>query len=75
MSAHDPLTCEVCHAEGTTAEVQALLDEIGRLREAFADLYEEALDMRSYVPDYFAEKWKHDEALERAKSALAVNPA
>jgi hypothetical protein len=47
-------------------------DEVDRLRAALVDLLEEARDMRSYVPEYFAKKWKHDEALERA--AMAIGP-
>jgi hypothetical protein len=34
--------------------------------EDFDDLLDVAKDMRPYVPDYFAEKWKHDEQINRA---------
>jgi hypothetical protein len=40
------------------------------LRAAFVELLEVAEDMRSYVPDYFAEKWKHDEGLAVARAAF-----
>jgi hypothetical protein len=52
------------------AELQAVTMERDMLRAALAELLEDARDMRSYVPDYFAEKWRHDEALERAARAL-----
>jgi hypothetical protein len=41
--------------------------------EAFRDLLDEAKDMRAYVPEQFAKKWKHDEALERAQAWLDAN--
>lgn len=28
MTVHDPLTCELCHADGTAAEVRALREAI-----------------------------------------------
>ena len=34
----------------------------------FARLLEVANDMRPYVADFFAKKWEHDEALERARA-------
>lgn len=55
-----------------TTEPDSLVAENERLREAFAALLEEARDMRSYVPDYFAKKWHHDEALEAAQTALGI---
>jgi hypothetical protein len=39
---------------------------------AFQDLLEQAEDMRPYVPDYFAKKWHHDEALDRARAVLTA---
>jgi hypothetical protein len=51
--------------------VAAMRAENERLRTEFVELLDEAKDMRSYVPDYFAKKWKHDEALERAIAVAA----
>ena len=45
-----------------------------RLREALTDALEGMLDMRPYVPDYFAEKWDHDGYIERARAALEWRP-
>lgn len=44
--------------------------EAARLRAELAAALELAEDMRAYVPDYFAEKWKHDEGMERLRSAV-----
>lgn len=41
------------------------------LQEAFDDLLEVATDMRPYVPDYFAQKWHHDDDLEKARAFRA----
>lgn len=56
--------------ENVNAAYRMEREENERLHAALRDLYEDAQDMRSYVPDYFAKKWKHDEALARAATAL-----
>lgn len=35
---HDPLTCEICHAEGTGAEIAALKAEADRWHQAWVSL-------------------------------------
>jgi hypothetical protein len=57
--------------------MKALWVEVERLQaldvvsaEKYRQLFEAAEDMRSYVPDYFAEKWGHDEALRAARKVL-----
>lgn len=37
---------------------------------ALADAVEGMVDMIGYVPDYFRQKWRHDEYLDRARAAL-----
>lgn len=39
---HDPLTCELCHAEGTVAEVEALTAERDRYRAQASDVADAA---------------------------------
>ena len=51
-------------------ECARLTLERDRYRDALADLPEGAEDMRTYVDRYFAEKWKHDDYLARARAAL-----
>jgi hypothetical protein len=51
-------------------EAQRFRLERDGYRKALQDLLCEAEDMRAYVPDYFAKKWHHDEALERAREVL-----
>src|SRR5207253_2503648 len=50
-----------------SGRIDELATEVERLREAFADLLEAAQDMRDYVPEQFAKKWHHDEALDCAR--------
>lgn len=47
------------------ARIESLTTELRLLLEA-------AEDMRPYVPDYFAKKWEHDEALARAREVLST---
>ena len=51
-------------------EAQQLQAEVERLRAALSDAVDEMKDMVAYVPDYFREKWKLDEAIERARVAI-----
>lgn len=44
---------------------------IPTLQESLADAIEGMEDMIAYVPDYFREKWGHDDYIARAKAALA----
>jgi hypothetical protein len=53
------------------ASRQAWAEEAARLREVLADALDEMRDMVPYVPEYFREKWRHDEAVDRAATALA----
>lgn len=41
-----------------------------RVRAALEDAIDGMEDMIVYVPDYFSEKWGHDEFLARARTAL-----
>lgn len=52
-------------------ECARLIAERDQYRDALADLLEGAEDMRTYVDRYFAEKWKHDDYLARARAALS----
>ena len=49
------------------AEDAAVADLLGALKEALEGME----DMRAYVPDYFATKWGHDDAIARARDAIA----
>jgi hypothetical protein len=56
--------------EALRARHEALLERVAKLERAYEELLDLAMDMRSYVPEYFAEKWKHDEGLSAAREAL-----
>jgi hypothetical protein len=66
----DETTTEFALRQAREEWTAPLRVENERLRKAFAELLEGAQDMRSYVPDYFANKWRHDEALGAARKAL-----
>lgn len=42
-----------------------------KVRALFVDLLETAEDMLPYVPEYFREKWGHDDGVARARLWLA----
>lgn len=61
----------VLDARTPTGSVQlANYTDVARLRDALQDALEGLEDMRPYVPDYFADKWDHDDYIDRARSAL-----
>lgn len=43
------------------------------LTEALKGAVEAMKDMRAYVPEEFAKRWKHDESIDEAEAALAVS--
>lgn len=57
-------------AEQAGGDVRDLAAQALRYRDALGELLEEAVDMRSYVPEYFAKKWSHDDALDAARRVL-----
>lgn len=51
------------------ASLRSILEsDAGEDEEAIKEILH---DMRSYVPDYFAQKWKHDEGIAKAEAALS----
>ena len=67
-------TCPCASEDDACFPGERLRADRDAYKAALADLLEEAQDMRSYVPEYFAKKWKHDEALDRARAVLADQP-
>ncbi len=75
----DALDCPECCQEGyaphlyTAKPRRSLADDPAAVPLSdFKALLEEAEDMRTYVDDYFAEKWGHDEALEKARAVVSA---
>lgn len=58
--------------EAEREERDRLARQVTAATDGLRDLLEGALDMRSYVPDHFAEKWDHDSYIERATAVLAA---
>ena len=82
-------SCPLCHADlhrhgNTAGDLNAgayheladdkLRTENASLRIALADALEGLVEMRSYVPKYFATKHGHDRYIERAQEALKAMP-
>lgn len=58
-----------------TRTIARLAAERDRYRAALVEALEEMVDMRSYVPTYYAEKWGHDAAIEAVRSVLEDTPS
>jgi len=58
-------SCLSCENQKLRSDKQTLVD-------ALEEAIEGMEDMIGYVPDYFREKWKHDDCLKEAHEALAA---
>ena len=57
--------------EDPEKEIAALRADNQMLVDALEEAIEGMEDMIGYVPDYFREKWKHDDCIKEAREALA----
>jgi len=57
-------SCLSCENQKLRSDKQTLVD-------ALEEAIEGMEDMIGYVPDYFREKWKHDDCIKEAREALA----